>query len=209
MPTTVLLFLINLTRFSNGQTATPLLYAAQPSRDKPCAAPSSVAWYSSAHFAAVQTQLCSSSSQPRYYYIASQVISPLCSARSPPRSALQLLPAHIVHVALVQAIFKDTRESLLRVGTMRFSDYIVTQRPMPPSRPLLVSNDRHSISFRFGIDVQSQPSDDVHATSIVSSSALLIDSRASNGDLSVFQSTPSGAPATQLQLILQVIALPQ
>ena len=183
-------------------------------RDKPCAAPSLDAWYSSAHFAAVQTQLCSSSSLPRCDYIASRVISPLCSARSPPRSALQLLSsrAHVVTQCLLsfgQAIFKDTRESLLRVGTMRFSDYIVSQRPMPPSRPLLVSNNRHSLSFRFGIDVQSQPSDDVHATSIVSSSAPLIDSRASHGDLSVFQSTPSGAPATRLQLILQVIALLQ
>ena len=121
----------------------------------------------------------------------------------------ELMSSRNVYLALAQAIFKDTRESLLRVGTMRFSDYIVSQRPMPPSRPLLVSNNRHSLSFRYGIDVQSQPSDDVHATSIVSSSALLIDSRASHGDLSVFQSTPSGAPATRLQLILQVIALLQ
>ena len=66
-------------------------------RDKPCAAPSLDAWYSSAHFAAVQTQLCSSSSLPRCDYIASRVISPLCSARSPPRSALQL-PSSRAHV---------------------------------------------------------------------------------------------------------------
>jgi hypothetical protein len=137
---------------------------------------------------------------------------PRCAQHEALHAVLLSSRAHVVTRRLLsfgQAIFKDTRESLLRVGTMRFSDYIVSQRPMPPSRPLLVSNNRHSLSFRFGIDVQSQLSDDVHATSIVSSSAPLIDSRASHGDLSVFQSTPSGDPATRLQLILQVIALPQ
>jgi hypothetical protein len=123
--------------------------------------------------------------------------------------ALQDISTSIVSFALAQAIFKDTREGLLRVGTMRFADYIVTERPMPPSRPLLCSNNRYSLSFRFGIDVQSQPSDDVHSTSIISSSALLIDSRTSDGALSVFQSTPSGATATHMQLILQVIAFLQ
>ncbi len=98
----------------------------------------------------------------------------------------------------VQAVFKDTRDSLLRLGIMRFADYIVTERPMPPSTALLHSNRRHSLAFRYGVDAESQ-SDDAKS-SIVSLPSLHIDSRRSTGDLSAFQTTPSGNSNLQFSL---------
>jgi hypothetical protein len=96
------------------------------------------------------------------------------------------------HNSVIQAIFKEARETLLRIGAMRFVDSLVTERPMPPARTLHASNETHSLAFRFGTEDSVSLSPEDRASCIVPMLSLHVDSRALDGQLSVFQSTPAG-----------------
>jgi hypothetical protein len=96
---------------------------------------------------------------------------------------------------LVQAIFKESRETLLRIGAMRFVDSLVTARPMPPARALRVTNDAYSLAFRFGVDDEHLTSPEERSSSIAPLRVLQTDARDADGKLGVFQSTPSGSTA--------------
>ena len=89
-------------------------------------------------------------------------------------------------------MFKEARETLLRMGTMRFVESLVTERPNPPARPLLFSNENHSLAFRFGVGDEPSASVGGNTSSIVPLPTLQFDSRAEDGLLSFFQSTPAG-----------------
>jgi hypothetical protein len=114
--------------------------------------------------------------------------------------------ATLFHDSVMQAIFKEARETLLRIGTMRFVDSLVTERPMPPARTLHASNETHSLAFRFGTEdsVSSSPED--RASCIVPMLSLHVDSRALDGQLSVFQSTPAGTCVLRFCCIIPLTA---
>jgi hypothetical protein len=88
---------------------------------------------------------------------------------------------------------------------MRFTDYLVTERPTPPAAALLECNRTQPLAFRYGIDLSSR-SDEPKAGSIFALPSLHIDSRDSDGRLSIYQSTPSGTFNTIFVLdLLQIL----
>jgi hypothetical protein len=106
-----------------------------------------------------------------------------------------------------QAVFKDSRETLIRIGTMRFVDYLVTERPTPPAADLSATNHTHSLAFRFGINDTLQSSREEISSSIFPLLSHKIDSRSTDGHLSAFQSTPAGEPENITLLQSQRVAL--
>ena len=92
------------------------------------------------------------------------------------------------------------------MGTMRFVESLVTERPNPPARPLLFSNENHSLAFRFGVGDEPSASVGGNTSSIVPLPTLQFDSRAEDGLLRFFQSTPAGTH-TLLSLYLQQFSL--
>jgi hypothetical protein len=109
-----------------------------------------------------------------------------------------------------QAVFKEARETLLRMGTMRFVESLVTERPNLPARPLHFSNEKHSLAFRFGVGDDPSASVGGKTSSIVPLPTLQFDSRAEDGLLSFFQSTPAGTHnllSTLPQLSLTTLCL--
>ena len=108
----------------------------------------------------------------------------LCSSAS--AAVLQFLSA--------QAVFKDSREVLLKMGAMRFVESLVTARPMAPVRGLQVTNDQHSFAFKFGVgdDSSGSSTSSKKGNSIVPLALSAFDSRAADGQLCMFQSTPAG-----------------
>ena len=99
-----------------------------------------------------------------------------------------------------QAVFKDSREVLLKMGAMRFVESLVTARPMAPARGLQVTNDQHSFAFKFGVGDESSGSStsSKKGNSIVPLALSAFDSRAADGQLCMFQSTPAGERSRSL-----------
>jgi hypothetical protein len=97
-------------------------------------------------------------------------------------------------------VFKEARETLLRIGTMRFVESLVTEHPNPPARPLHFSNENHSLAFRFGVGHDPSASVGSNLPSMVPLPTLQLDSRTEDGLLSFFQSTPAGALMSHLAL---------
>ncbi len=102
--------------------------------------------------------------------------------------------AAVLQFLSAQAVFKDSREVLLKMGAMRFVESLVTARPMPPARGLQVTNDQHSFAFKFGVGDESSSSSasSKKGNSIVPLTLSAFDSRAADGQLCMFQSTPAG-----------------
>jgi hypothetical protein len=80
------------------------------------------------------------------------------------------------------------------MGAMRFVESLVTARPMAPARGLQVTNDQHSFAFKFGVGDESSGSStsSKKGNSIVPLALSAFDSRAADGQLCMFQSTPAG-----------------
>jgi hypothetical protein len=107
----------------------------------------------------------------------------------------------------LQAIFKESRETLLRIGTMRFVDSLVTERPLPPARALRVTNDAYSLAFRFGVDDEILASPEERHSSIAPLPFLQMDTRAADGKLGIFQSTPAGIRSARRRCNVRLLIL--